>query len=297
MTSLFLTALAATQIAASGHALTVNVTQPAQNVSIPLGAQRVPMLSVQLQASCDAAVTVRSIVVTHKGLGSIADLERAYVLEGGRRVSRAASFTNNRGQAVLRLGNMTVPACGGKTLSIVTDYARNAGVQSEHALVIASFADISADTSDIGGTLSAASRPVRIVPGTEGTVNVEYLPQVSSVSYGSRRTLLRMRLSAEGEDVLIHAITLTNDGKARDADLQNLFLGRRNDNLSGTLYKLDGDKATFTFDPPLLIEKGSERLLQLTGDIRASRKQTIDFEVSESSDIDARARGRSDTFQ
>jgi len=299
MTSLFLTALAATQIATSGHALTVNVTQPAQSVSIPLGAQRVPMLTVELKASCEAAVTVRTIKLTHAGLGTATDIERAYAMDGSKRISRAASFTKNPAQAVLRFGNMKIAACASKTLTIMADYAADAGVRSEHAFTLSSFASIDADTQDIGGNIVApAKTPIRVTPYQNGNVNVEYLPQLTSVLYGRSRTLLRMRLSAEGNDILVHAITLTNDGKARDTDLTNLFIGTKDARLSAKLASMDGDKATFTFDPPLLIEKGDDRQLVLTGDVRASRKQTIDFEVEEAGDIDARPRsGRSDTFQ
>lgn len=298
MTTAFLTALAAAQIATSGHALSVRVEQPAATQSIPRGAQRVPMATVTLEAGCAGDVTVRGIRVTHTGLGSASDIERVYATEGNRRVSRAAALPRNPAKATLRLGSLVVPACKTRVLSVMADYSRDADPQSEHALGIASFADIDASTEDIGGSLSSPSAPVRVAPTSDGSVSVEYLPQLTSVLFGPRRTLLRMRLSAEGEDVLIHSITLTNDGKARDGDLASLFLGTRDATLSNTVSSLDGDKATFTFDPPLLVEKGENRLLLLTGDVRASRKKTIDFQVDEEADIDARPRtGRSDTFQ
>jgi len=298
MTPLFLAALAAAQITSSGHALTVQVTQPAVSGSIPLGAQRVPMLTVALKAACTSDVTLRSIRVSHSGLGSTTDIERVYAVDANRRVSRAAGLTRNPAEALLRFGSFKIPACQTKTLNIVADYSPTADVQSEHALSIGSFDAIYADTEDIGGNVETRTQPTRVAPTTQGTVEVEYLPQLSSVLYGPNRTLLRMRLTAEGDDVLIRSITLTNDGKARDADLKNLSLGTRTGTLSNTLATMDGDKAVFTFDPPLLIEKGQDRQLQLNADVRASRKKTIDFEVGEPGDIDVTSgRNRSDTFQ
>src|SRR3989344_4591837 len=81
--------------------LTVTTTQLSSG-SMPIGAQRLPMLQVTLQASCDAAATVRTITVYHEGLGAVSDISRVYALEGATRVTRAAVLQRNAQTATLR---------------------------------------------------------------------------------------------------------------------------------------------------------------------------------------------------
>ncbi len=230
---------------------------------------------------------MNALTVTHSGLGNASDIEHVYVIDGQRRISRTVSLSNTPASATLRLGALRIPACGTRTLSIVADFSRDASPQGEHRLAIASFADVSADTTEIRGTLASQTGTTRVAPVSDGTINVEYLPVLSSVTYGNARTLLRLRLTAQDQDQLVYGITLTNDGKARDTDLRSLSLGTRTATLTDTLPSLDGDTARFTFVTPLRLEKGEDILLLVTGDVRASRRKTIDFKVEEAGDIDA----------
>ncbi len=282
MTSLLL-ALAAS--------LTVNTVSP-EFSTIPLGAQRVPMQTVELSASCAADVTVSAITMTHGNLGSATDIERIYAMEGNRRISRAASFTSNTSQATLRLPAFRIAKCQKRTIGIMADFSPDAAAQGEHGVFIASSQDIKTDAASVQASLSSNIGSSRVAPVSQGTIEVEYLPVLTSTTYGAGRTLMRLRLSAQEEDQEVYSITLTNDGKARDGDLKNLSLWTRSDRLTGIMPSMTDDKVTLTFDPPLRLDRGEDILLLLKGDVRASRKKTIDFEVEEGSDITAgRAKG------
>lgn len=295
MTSFVLAALTVLQI--NSHALTVTTAVPLQS-SVPLGAQRVSMQMLTLQASCAADVKVNTIKVTHSGLGAAADIERVYAMEGIRRISRTASLTNVPATATVRFPNLVIPKCEKRTVSIMADFSVDAVSQSEHRLGIASLADISASTTDIGGTVGgSATGPTRIAPVSQGTIEVEYLPVLTSTTYGAARTLMRLRLTARDEDQFVYSITLTNDGKARDTDLQRLSLGTRSLRLTDIVPSMTGDTVTLTFEDPLRLDRGEDILLLLTGDVRASRRRTIDFEVQEASDITAGTAARSTTSQ
>ncbi len=139
---------------------------------------------------------------------------------------------------------------------------------------------------------------VRTVGPAQGTLSVGYVSIPLPLTYGSNRILSRFSLTADrSNDHLVTAITLTNEGKAHNADLQNLFItssdGKR---LTDIVTSLDGDTLRFDFDPALRIGKNSGRMFVLRGDIRASRRQTIEFRIQEPSDIEATvARGRTTT--
>lgn len=281
---------------AAASSLIIGTVSP-EHASIPLGAQRVNMQTVTLSASCAADVTVSAITMTHGNLGEATDIERVYAMEGSRRISRTASFGGNKSQATLRLPSFRIAKCEQRTIRIMADFSPDAAAQGEHSLFIASWQDVKTDATTVGASLSSNLGSSRVAPVSQGTIEVEYLPVLTSTTYGAGRTLMRMRLTARNEDQLVHSVTLTNDGKARDADLKNLSLGTRSGRLTDVAATMTGDKVTLTFDPPLRLDRGEDILLLLKGDVRASRKKTIDFEVEEASDVVAGSAKRSTTSQ
>jgi len=179
----------------------------------------------------------------------------------------------------------------------MADFSPDAAAQGEHSLFIASSEDVKTDAATVEATLSSNLGSSRVAPVSEGTIEVEYLPVLTSTTYGAGRTLLRMRLTARDEDQFVYSVTLTNAGKARGADLKNLSLGTRDGALTDVAASMTDDKVTLTFDPPLRLDRGEDILLLLKGDVRASRKKTIDFEVEEASDITAGRAAGSTTAQ
>lgn len=273
-------------LAAEG-ALEVTV-RPAPAAAVARGASRVPFLQVTLAASCERDVTVSELTLVHKGLGDVADLERVYAWADNVRASRAAVLTRD-GEVTLRLRSFVVPACDTRELWILADLSPDAGVSAQHALTIATSADVVADaevTLDAGRTTAPTT-----VGGGEavGSVSVEMLDLPRRLTYGSTRTVARIRLTADGErPQLLRSITLTNDGSARDADLRNVVLqSAAGDDLAGPVDSMDGDVVTLVLDEPLLLGRNDTVLLVVKADVRASRRRTVRFGVEEPSDVDA----------
>ncbi|MDD5623429.1 MAG: hypothetical protein PHI23_01825 [Candidatus Peribacteraceae bacterium] len=120
-----------------------------------------------------------------------------------------------------------------------------------------------------------------------GSVTVGDLPLTGSVTYGAGRIVARFTLTAEGtRNQRVEAMTLTNRGSARNADLQNLSLengrGRR---VTPVMSRLDGEHICFLFDPPLVLTPHQTQVLQVRADVRASRRRTIKFLLEEASDL------------
>ncbi len=277
-------AFAASPIAVSVDALALQ--------DVAQGAQRVPVLSVKISATCEKSVTLSSVTIHHEGLGSASDILRVYAVNGLQRRSPGYSLPKNE-DLTLSLRAVSVPACKSITLLIAADLSPQAAVATSHR-----FSLVNVETGD-GNVATPSSTaqpaPIAVSPqGQLGTVTISYRALTGTVSYGSQRVLARLLLQGSGANQEIDAITLTNDGSASDTDLRNLYFeDAAGTALTGTVDRLDGDHVRLVFDPPLSLERNAEKLIQLRADVRASRKKTIEFVVEENADVEARTvRGR-----
>lgn len=260
---------------------------PSSPASVPLGATRVPMLALTMQASCAAPVTVRSMTVHHRGLGDTEDIVRLYVLDGAKRMSRTAVLQKQTSKALIRPSNLTIDACKTRTINIAADLADSALPGGEHSIILMNAEDIDANAS-----VSLQQSPVTVtetVPQSTGSITYAEVPTSSrNVLFGKGRTLLRFSLKAVTKDRSVTAITFTNDGSARDADLQNLGIYTAgNQRVSAQTASMDGDSVRIVFETPLFLERNALRLFTLRGDVTASRRRTIDLTLKEPGDIEA----------
>ncbi len=280
--------LSAVPAFASAATLTVGATQ-LEVGSVPKGAQRVQFLSLAFRAACDAPVTIESMVVVHTGLGDPSDISRVYVMDGRRRLTRARGFDTSDQTANLRfIPRLTLKACEEREVSVVMDISADADAAGEHGIMVEFPHDILTDaTVSLSSKIQESAAVVR--PKTTGSVNVAFLSLTQPLKFGAGRTLARFRLEADGEaNQQVHSITLTNAGKATDADLKNLRIqNRKGDVLTNVAATMDGDHVHLTFDPPLTLDRNDEILLELKGDIQASRRRTVRFMVEEPSDLEA----------
>lgn len=285
----FCSLLLLSQVAyAAGPHLFVQGQSLAGTGSIPQGTQRVPMLTVTLSASCDGDITISSMQIQHRGKGDSSDILRIYAMDGNRRLSRSATFDDDA-EATLRFRNWTLTACSSKTLKIFADISPNASAGAEHILSIVSNSAIEAGDASVSVSTVQSSEHTRLTPSSSGIISVSYPSLNTTVTYGSNRIVGRIRLSADtGDDHLIHAITLTNDGKARNADLTNIRLESSNRAVISSLAPfLDGETVRLTFDPPLLLGRNEEKVFLIKANVKASRRQTIRFLIEEPGDIES----------
>lgn len=273
----------------AGADLTVELSQPAV-VSVPPGTQRVPMLTLQLSASCAGDVTVESLRVRRRGLGASADILTVYGMSDGRRMSSGNQLSRS-GEADLHFRELRVPACGKRSLDILADFAPVAAVAGEHWLTVEHAGGVEAGGATVR-LLREAAEPVRKRTSggpARGVIQVEYLSLLTTVRYGDNRTVARLRLRADGrERHRIFAITLTNEGSARGNDLENLsFHAGRGGPLGPAAPEMDGDRVRAVFDPPLVLERNQERVLELHADVRVGSSKTLRFVLEEPGDLEA----------
>ncbi len=277
----------------SASAATLTVTQQGiVSASAPKGAQRAVFLETSITAGCDGDVVVTSMTVKHRGLGDSADLARVYATEGDVRLSRTRSLDSSDRSATLQfIPSMNIRSCTTKHVQIRGDFSAEAAAAGEHGLLIEAV-----DAGDAVVTLASTTKPKTITtrPVSSGTVNVEFLSLTKALQFGKNRTFARLRL--EADNVTNHdlvSITLTNDGKATDADLQNLRLvNRKGEAVTTTAATMTGNRVTLTFDPLLRLNRNDLILLELKGDITESKKRTIRFTLEEPADLEAVSRAR-----
>jgi len=267
--------------------LTVEV-QEFSDASVPLGAQRVLMLQLQLTADCSGPVDVRSVSLQRRGLGANDDMKGVYIAEGHRRVSSVRPIARRDGSVHVYFRTLSLRACEKKTLMVFANFSSNASITGEHRILLT---DIDAGASAVH-TLRRETRPsdsrMRTVGVPVGQISVDYLRLTTPVRYGNHRLISRFRLTADNRsDHRVHAISFTNTGTASDADLQNLSIEFRGRDVTTVATHMDGDRVRLAFEPPFLLRKNHTLQFGLRADVRASRKRTIQFVIEEESDIEA----------
>ncbi len=265
------------------------------SASVPPGAQRVVMLELTFRASCSGDVAVHAVTLTHAGMGALRDVASVYAVHDGQRISRGRALSSGDGTVTLTFRpSLVVPACGTQEGVIMANFSSDAAATGEHRLALLTAGDIDAGDARVTLEGSAAAPVRRTVGATQGSIAAELLPLLQRVTYGDRRTVARLRLTADGTyDQELQAIMLTNDGSARNSDLQNLTLESSRGQVLARLPTLRDRTAPFVLPSPLFLQRGAVVLLTVRADVRASRRRTIAFTLEEPGDLVARrARSR-----
>lgn len=255
--------------------------------TVPPGSQRVPMLQLLLSADCTDDVVIHTISVQRRGLGLSSDIEAIYALHHGARVSNARQISRRDGLIDINLRRFTVPKCSQEEMTIYADFSQTAAIAGEHRIELISV-DAGKATVRIDRKLGSIRPPQTTAGAPIGQISVDYLDINERIHYGSRQRVTRFTLAADNrDDHLVKAITFTNNGSARDEDLQNLFIEFRNRKVSTTARTMDDDTVRLEFDPPFALPKNETLKFSLRADIRASRSRTLQFVIEEPSDIEA----------
>ncbi len=288
LSSLFSLSAVLALVPSAAFAATLTATQQGVvSASAPIGAQRAVFLELSLHAECDSAVTVNSLDIRHRGLGDLNDLARVYVTDGDVRLTHTRSLNQSGSPSSLTFyPALKVKPCETKKVQIRGDFSSEAQAAGEHGLIVDAL-----DAGDAEVVLNKLSKvpTITAVPESVGNVRVELLGLNKAPRYGSTAVLARIRLSADGyKDQEVRSITLVNRGKASDDDLQNLFIRTSSKKAITDKHEaLDGKRIRLTFSEPLFLQHNSTMLVELVGDVRASRSRTISFIIEEPSDVEA----------
>jgi hypothetical protein len=255
---------------------------PGASVTVPQGAQRFVVGVLEVTADCGADLALEEVIVRHRGLGDRTELTSVSLFTDGVRRTQARGLDRRADTAVRFLRGVSVPAC--ETRSFELQVSLSATAMGEHELQVVRVATAAGDLQVVG----QAGEAVSVTPhATPVQVSFVSRPITTSLAYGSQRTVARFVLRNDGRRAVeVTALVLTNDGAARDADLQQLQLRTAGgEELSAVLSSLTGDVARFSLMSPLRLEAGAERLLIVRADVRGRRKRTIDFVLADPADV------------
>ncbi len=258
--------------------------------TVPRGANGVTMLSVDISASCSDDIVLNDITLLHRGFGEETDITGLYAAVDGARVTRKRTIDSQAQTAEIRFSKpFVVPACQTKTLDIMADFSTSASSYAEHNISIELATDVESNARSVTGSFPIMGNTFRVAAITAGTVTITYKSvSPTTVKVGDdKATLGRFEVSTNSiEDQTLYSITIHNDGSVNDGDINNLMI-RKSDGtvLSNTVATLEGDYATFTFNPPFTILQGDKITLEVVGDINGGASDTAKLEIEETSDI------------
>lgn len=269
--------------------LTVSSSEAPVIGSVPQGASRVHMMTLNLSASCDADIAVSQIDVRHVGLGAVSDITGLYLMSDTTRISRSVAFDHS-GDASLRLRSFTLPKCGAARVKLLADFSRDANVASEHGVEITSSAGVASTAKEVIVEHAASDMTFATSRTNGGELTVKFLSAASRlVRYGRTETVARLQLSADAKSGhILRSITLTNDATARDMDLINLSLQTTSGKtLTVVAQRMKGKQVTLEFQPTYILNSSQTVVLLLKAQINGSITRKINFILEEESDLDA----------
>ncbi len=258
--------------------------------SVPRGAVGVTMLSLDLSASCDDAVTVQELTLLHEGFGSETDVDGVYASVDGSRLTRKRTIDRQNQTSALRFSQpLTVPACGTVTLDVMADFNSTATVSGEHNLAVELPGDFMGNAKAVTGNFPLRGGTFKLAAVTSGKVTVSYRTiSPNKVEVGDNKVNVgRFELSTDSiEDQTIYSMTFEQNGTAGDGDLTNIRVQRSDGTvLTNAAASTVGDFVTLVFDPPFTILQGDKLTLSVVADVNGGAGETVVFHFEESSDL------------
>ncbi len=272
---------------------TLEISVSSKNPSgdtVPMGANQVTMLSLDLTASCDDSVTVESITVLHEGFGAKSDITGVYAMADGGRVSRERSISSTDQTATIRfITPLVVPACKTTTVDLVADFNTGITAGAEHNLAVELASDFLSNAKGVTGSFPLRGGSFKVGAVTSGVLTLTYRSVTpSQVEVGDKGKVIgRFEVSTNSvEDQTIYTMTIHQNGTVGDGDVSNIKI-RRTDGtvLTNVVPQFNNKFATLTFNPPFVVLEGDKLTLEVVADVVGGAAKTVVTDFDETSDI------------
>lgn len=274
---------------AVGSGLTVSsVTQPSATLA-PQGASRLPFVKVQLSASSDGDVTVKSLTVARQGLGDDAVFtDLALLDDNGMQIGLTKTFNANH---TLSFNSpFTVKAGTTRTLTVGGNMAASLAAYAGEVINLAVTA-VDAGTSAVSGSLPVAGNGMTINASlTIGAATVQIGttdPQASSTAKNvgdSNFIFSAVRMTAgSAEDLTVKSIRWEQVGSVGSADIDNVTVV-----VGGTSYPTTNDGKFYwaSFGSSgIMVPKGNSLEIAIKGDFVNGSGRTAQFNIRKAYDI------------
>ncbi|MCH7883309.1 peptidoglycan-binding protein, partial [Patescibacteria group bacterium] len=271
-----------------GSGLTVAAgVQPAATLA-PQSATRIPYTVLNLTASADGNITVKSITVERTGLMNDSAIAGIVLIDtDGTQITQTAKTLNSVHQAILK-DAFVIPAGTTKRVTVAANMASSLGsfagqigflsvvaVDAGGAAVLGVL-PITGVGHTINSTLSIGSVDI-----TRGALdpNTNSTKEVGTTAYNFAAVKLT---AGSAEKIRLHSIRWNQSGSAAVTDLANIEVI-----VDGVNYatKVSGDFYTAIFDGGILIGKGLTKDITLRGDIVSGSARTVFFDIRKDTDV------------
>jgi hypothetical protein len=273
----------------SGLSVALASDTPA-SASMPLGT--VPAFAkYNFTASNDGAVEVESLKLKRIGVGDKAELGKVYLYSGTEKLTNARTISASNGTVSFNGVDLSVPA--GETQSItvratVTVTGISGSASGNHGFAIQEASAVGTDGASVSGSFPIQGNVMSASSVDGGDITYEYTNVAdATLKVGdTKEEVSEIEIRANsGEDVILHQVTLTNEGSADPNDLKNFKL-YNGSTLLAEKESNDSDALTMTLDEPLTIEENSNETITLEADIMGGVDTgAIQYEVDDNTDI------------
>jgi hypothetical protein len=268
-----------------------------RGTNVPFNATSVPYTTVELTASDDSDVEIRSLTFTRLGLGDNDDFDNVWLEIDGFKIGNDKSI-NNDDIVELRFNPPIVVPAGQTIVADVVASAKysstdkNIGHHNRLALVSAD--DIDSTAANIAGDFPIEGEEMEVADYEVSTLEMTKLGADTTIDVGDNFIEIgkfrMLNKSNTNKDVEIRAITFKNDGTAEIEDtLENVALYVSGEQVSAETI-MDGDYITFRLDNGItggyIIEDGDSKIFSIRADIvSAEKNDSITFKIDNFEDI------------
>lgn len=272
----------------AGSGLTVSAPAQSAETLAPENASRLPFVRLNLAASSDGDVTVKSITVRREGLADDSAFDSIILLdEDGMQIGNSKTLGSDH---QVRLdGQFTVKKGTTKALTVAANMAADLDQEAGQVARLAVTA-IDAGSASVSGSLPISSNGMTI----NGTLTIgTFASPVKGatdpsadrdIEVGSKAFVFSAVKFTAGsaEDVLLKSIRWEQSGSASADDLKNVKIV-----VGSTEYdaKTDGDKYWATFGDGVTVLKGGNVEIAIKGDVEGGSNRTITFDIEKKQDI------------
>ena len=261
-----------------GVSLSAN-TPEAGNVVINI--DNVVFSKFVFKAGSDKAVTVNSVKIIRKGLGSKDDFSGITLYDGATKLGTTKSSWNSDNTMTYNIsGGWVIPAGTSKELT-VTGKLNKSGTYN--ALGISEVTGLGLDTAGLpvyGNQMSGVDVSVGRATVTNAGTDATKKIGTNAVTLAQFKVALN-----DVEDGKLEAVILKDKGVgSNDGNVANIYLYQGSTVLAGPVKMID-KKVTFSLDNPYKIEKSKNQTFKVVGDIVDGATDHVNLVLDNSSDL------------
>lgn len=269
-----------TVVEASGDITASLSSSTAAGSSLPLGANSVEMISIDLTAG--DATSVSSLTFAMNAIGATTNITNAYLYEGGTRLTEARSV--NASTRTVAFNNLGLDFAAGQTRTVTVriEVSTTAVASDEISFELESADDV-VSTGTVGGSFPLSGNVFSVSGTTAGTLTIVKNGTMVNPTLGATdHTIGQFRITANNEAASLSELTLKIDNSA---DHSNFKLWDDSVELATGTYL--GNKLVF-FDlsaSPFDISEGGNNIFKVTADVGGESAETIGVYVDNAVDV------------